>query len=162
MGSSSVNCEIMKNELFMNNSTISPYKYTFLLVILLITTIASISPLNSFAQEEEKERGWNGRITKAELLQKLRNLKEREYVEGYIINSSDIIEIIKQSDIDIKIDNSVIKGNLDFTKLPVVEKKRGVNNKIEILNSEIGFWEKGNRKYSVDTQNIIFNQPISF
>jgi len=47
--------KIMKNELFMKNSTISQYKYTFLLSILLITIIASISPLNSFAQEENKK-----------------------------------------------------------------------------------------------------------
>ncbi len=70
----------MKNELFMNNSTISPYKNTFLLAILLITIIASISPLNSFAQEEvEKKKGWKGKLCnkptcKDELLKKLLNL----------------------------------------------------------------------------------------
>jgi len=172
----------MKNELFMNNSTISPYKYTFLLAILLITIIASISPLNSFAQEEnKKERGWNGKITKAELLQKLRNLKEDEYsleddeyVEGYIINGSDIIEIIKESDIDIKIDNSVIEGGLDFTKLPptlyvpFIKEKRQVNNHIELKNSKIGFLEEEtsrdeeNRKISVYSGNNLFHKLISF
>jgi len=158
----------------MNNSTISPYKYTFLLAILLITIIASISPLNSFAQEEEKERGWKGKLCnkptcKDELRQKLLNLKKGEYVAGYIINGSVIIEIIKESDIDIKIENSVIEGGLDFTKLPVVNEKLPVddqrievNNRISINNSAIGFWEKEFRKISVDSADILFNKGISF
>lgn len=105
MGSSSVNCETMKYELFMNNCAISPYKNTFLLAILLITIIASISPLNSYAGDINliKRILCNKPTCKDELLQKLLNLKEDEYVAGYIINGSDIIEIIKESNIDIKI-----------------------------------------------------------
>ncbi len=152
----------MRNELSMNNNTIILNKYRFLLAILLITIIASISPLTSFAQEETRERGWNGRIIKAELLQILLNLKEDEFVAGYIINGSDIIEIIEESDIDIRIKNSVIEGGLDFTNLPVVDQRIEVNNKISIKNSEIGFWQAGNSKYSLYSGKTLFNKLISF
>lgn len=153
----------MRNEPSMNNNTIIILnKYRLLLAILLITTIASISPLTSFAQEETRERGWNGRIIKAELLQILLNLKEDEFVAGYIINGSDIIEIIEESDIDIRIKNSVIEGGLDFTNLPVVDQRIEVNNKISIKNSEIGFWQAGNSKYSLYSGKTLFNKLISF
>ena len=86
------------------------------------------------------KRGWKGRITKTELRQKLLNLKEGKYVAGYIIKGSDIIKIIEETDLDIKIRNSVIEGGLDFTKLPIVKEKREVNNHIELRDSAIGFW----------------------
>jgi len=160
----------------MTNWLNMSYKNIFLLTILLITISLCIRPLNSFALEEnKKERGWKGKLCKKltckdELLQKLRNLKEPkhwldegEYVEGYIIKGSDIIEIIKESDIDIKIKNSVIEGGLDFRKLPVVKEKREVNNKIIIRNSEIGFRDLGVfGKRSVDSSSILFNKRISF
>jgi len=159
----------MKYELFTNNSANCPNKNTFLLAILLITIIASISPLNSFAQEGYRiERAWNGRITKAELKQELLNLKENEFVVGYVINGSDIIEIIEETDLDIKIKNSVIEGGLDFTTLPATlyvpffKEKRQVNNEISIKNSAIGFGEKKDSKISVYSENILFNKLISF
>ncbi|MCZ6594678.1 MAG: pentapeptide repeat-containing protein [Bacteroidetes bacterium] len=157
----------MKNELLMNNSAISPYKYKFLLAILLITIIASISPLNSFAQEEKEERGWYERLTKSELKQELLNLKEYEFVVGYVIKGSDIIEIIEETDLDIKIKNSFIEGGLDFTKLPIVNEKREVNNKISIINSAIKVFrdqsEDSDEIYTMsvstfDEHSIIFNK----
>ena len=99
-----------------------------LLSALLITALTCILSLNSYAHEEKKERGKNGRITKVELFYKLNKLKGDEYVDGYIIKGSDIIAIIKESDIDIKIRLSIIEGGLDFSKLPEVNGKREVNN----------------------------------
>lgn len=144
-----------------------PYKTKTLLTALLITTLtSSIISLNSYAKDEEKEEGKNGRITKAQLLNKLKNLKKDEYVDGYIINGSDIIAIIKESDVDIKIRLSIIEGGLDFSKLPEVNGKREVNNKVEILNSEVesstGTSDANQGELSLYTEQNYFNKNIIF
>lgn len=56
------------------------------------------------------------------LLSELKGIdgKKFKYVEGYVIEGKDIISIIEETDIKIK--NSIIKGGLDFTKLPILNK----------------------------------------
>lgn len=122
-----------------------PYKGKLLLSALLIATLTCFLTSNSYAQLESKERGWKGPLCKRptcknELLKELKKVQGDRYqtVEGYIIQGDDIIAIIKESNIDIKIYNSIIKGGLDFSKIPEVNGKREVNNKIVILDSEIG------------------------
>ena len=73
--------------------------------------------LSASAQEDKKERGYKGTITKDKLLSEFQN-KKICHAEGYVIEGNDIISIIEETDCDIKINNSVIKGGLDFTKLP--------------------------------------------
>src|SRR3990172_13186064 len=142
------------------------YKTKLFFPAILITILTCIISLNSYAQEEKKERGKNGRITKVELFDKLKKLKGDEYVDGYIINGSDIITIIKESKVDIKIRLSIIEGGLDFSRLPEVNGKREVDNKIEILNSEVesstGTSDVNQCELSVYTEQNYFNKNISF
>src|SRR3990172_5941067 len=142
------------------------YKTKLFFPAILITILTCIISLNSYAQEEKKERGKNGRITKVELFDKLKKLKGDEYVDGYIINGSDIISIIKESKVDIKIRLSIIEGGLDFSRLPEVNGKREVNNKIEILNSEVesstGTSDVNQDELSVYTYQTYFNKIIIF
>lgn len=91
-------------------------KTTFIAMAILFSCIALIFMASAVpAQDEKKERGYNGRITIKELLSKF---ERGEIVEGYVIEGDDIIEIIRKTDHKIQIINSVIKGSLDFTKLP--------------------------------------------
>jgi uncharacterized protein YjbI with pentapeptide repeats len=122
--------------------------------------LAVLLPFSS-CPAEEKPRGHRGPITKDALLLELEKIqgKEKEYVEGYEIEGSDIIGIINGSDYDISISNSVIKGGLDFRELPEAEVDpgrlglserrvkelrekgllplRAVENRIRVINSEI-------------------------
>ncbi|MCP4105052.1 MAG: pentapeptide repeat-containing protein [Desulfobacteraceae bacterium] len=112
----------------------------------------------------EVKRGHSGSITKADMLA----IFEKEgTVDGQVINGDDLIDIIRETDFPIKIENSIIEKGLDFEKggansqglplKPVTEdilpkkwseeqrekflqthpKIRLVENKIEIRNSEI-------------------------
>ena len=90
-----------------NSKTYFTAFFLFLLIIIL--------PSSIFAQEVKKERGHNGRISKEKLLEVF---KEGIGVSGYIIQGDDLIEIIKITNDDITIRNSIIEGGLDFTKLP--------------------------------------------
>jgi len=67
-----------------------------------------------------QEKGHRGIISKAKLLEKLKEIqgKGQAIIEGYIIEGADIISIIQETDLDIKIENAIIKGGLDFTQLP--------------------------------------------
>jgi hypothetical protein len=105
-----------------------PYKTKLLLSALLITTLTCILSHSSYAQDGEKPRGYKGPINKEELMKQLRR---NEYVEGYIINGSDIISIVKETNIDIKIKNSIMEGGLFFGELSEI------NNSIDIIESEI-------------------------
>lgn len=120
-------------------------------------------------------KGWGGPLCdkptcKDELLEELEKVQgdRNMYVEGYIINGSDIIGIIKESNIHIKIKDSVIEGSLDFSRLPEVEDKQEVNkvvdNVVMIINSEITGTTSSGRKaeLSVFASGTQFNKDISF
>jgi len=46
------------------------------------------------------------------------NVEEDGFVEGYVMQGDDIIQIMKDTDIEIRIRHSIIKGGLDFTGKP--------------------------------------------
>ncbi len=75
------------------------------------------------AQGKKTEKGAREPISKEELIARFQDKKE---VDGYVIKGDDIIEIIRDTDLDIRIKNSVIEGGLDFGMLPKtpVEKVR--------------------------------------
>lgn len=153
------------------------HKCRLLLSALFIITLTDILSLNSYAQDEGKERGWKGYLCKktqkkpsckAELLAELKKVRKDEdkYVEGYVMDGSDIIglinEKINEEYISIKINNSVIEGGLDFDKLP--EGKREVPNKIVIINSLIKslFLVESSLVSSVNANKIHFRDEIIF
>lgn len=120
-------------------------------------------------------------IGKEELLEKLKEIhgKDKEFVEGYVIDGRDIIRIIDETDIDIKIKDSTIKGEFNFSELlPSVvgdlkiskdwnveeweewQKKQikgspfyQVNNKIWIISSDV---------HSLLARNTLFNGDVDF
>lgn len=139
----------------------------------------------AFAQENKKERGYNGRITIKELLSKC---KRGEAVEGYIIDGDDIIKIIRRTRYAIKIKDSIIEDGLDFHKLPkipldkiklpknwdkekrddFIKKRRNfdypfihnVKNEIQIIWSEIR--SKKENDPSVQAQGAFFYNKVNF
>lgn len=133
-------------------------------------------------KEEIDRRGHKGFISKPELFSIFRQGK---FAEGFIINGNDIIEIIKNTDYDIRIKDSIIVGGLNFLALPKKPLKdidmpkdfwtdkemklkelpntmerliQIVTNRIEIWNSEI----KANKSNSMITQNTYFKKDINF
>jgi len=143
---------------------------TFLVILLLFTF-----PLK--ADGKEKKRGFNGPINRAELMAEF---KAGKSVEGYVIQGNDIIDIIRQTDVDLTISDSIIEGGLNFTKLPAqsvdakifpaewtdqqktewknriaqknVRKVHVVTNKIRISNSEI--------KLSIKAKSVFFQDEL--
>jgi hypothetical protein len=82
------------------------------------------------------ERGHNGAISKEEMLSifkaELRDW-DKGWVDGYVINGKDVIDIVRDTKLSIRIKNSVIKGGLDFASLPAksigeLEKPSNWNN----------------------------------
>ena len=74
------------------------------------------------ASAEGEKRGQNGHISKDEMLQIFRageSDPEKGWVDGYEVAGKDIVEIINEAKVPIRIKNSIIKGGLDFTSLPV-------------------------------------------
>ena len=139
-------------------------------------------PNSAWAQEKEDVRGAKGEISTEDMIKLLKN---RKWIEGYEIKGDDIINIIKGTDLDIKIKNSVIEGRLDFDKLewmPLedvklnmvppdqeqewkkmksdlnIKKVRQVNNRISIVDSEI----RPLFSISVSAQDVVFKQEIDF
>ena len=137
------------------------------------------------AQEDKKERGYNGCITIKELLSKF---KRGEIVKGYIIDGDDIIKIIRTTRHAIKIEDSIIEDGLDFQKLPkipldkiklprdwdkekrdeFIKKRRtfgypfihNVKNEIQIINSEIK--SKKEDVPAVQAKSTIFYNGVNF
>ena len=167
-----------------------PFKIKFFIITILLTLITVFLASNTLAIEEKKVRGYRGPIAKEVLHSKLKGIhdKKGEWVEGYVIEGKDIISIIETTDIDIRIKNSIIKGRLDFTKLPKVrldklklpdgwsedEKWRmkqrknknkhfyQVTNKIFIINSDIQGARSQNIRFSVKATQTFFSQQFSF
>jgi hypothetical protein len=86
-------------------------------IVLLFVNLCLFTP-NSLAQNE---RGYKGAIDKKRMLSIFEAGKddpEKGWVDGYVVEGNDVIEIIRDSKHSIKIRNSVIKGGLDFTQLP--------------------------------------------
>ncbi|MFT5730693.1 MAG: hypothetical protein ACI8PB_004881 [Desulforhopalus sp.] len=155
----------------------------------IIPLIVAIITLSMASSAISAQKGHQGKISKEELLLKLKKIQGKYYesVDGYIIEGTDIISIIEETDIDIKIRNSIIKGGLDFTKLPGLsldnlelpeawsgEKKTKwrqtkilnsryyqVTNRIAIHSSDIESPDK-KLKISIKARGVIFNRFASF
>jgi len=70
---------------------------------------------STHAQNKKAEKGANGPISKDELIA---HFQVKRVVDGYVIKGNDIIEIIRDTDLDITIKNSIIEGGLNFGTLP--------------------------------------------
>ncbi|MDM8522091.1 pentapeptide repeat-containing protein [Desulfococcaceae bacterium HSG8] len=156
----------------------------FLIRALLIFICFCLNIAPAFA--EEVKRGHNGPVKKTEMRVIFEN---GETVDGRVINGNDLIEIIKETDLFIRIKNSIIEKGLDFERLPPEpvkkealpkepgeeyrkkilkkhKKFRIVNNEIEITNSEIQSRSKDLRgtpyQSSVFAPQTIFYKNLSF
>ena len=169
-----------------------PFKLKLFIITILLTSITLFLASNTLAIEEKKDRGHRGPIGKEALHSKLKEIhdKKDEWVEGYVIEGKDIISIIEKTDIDIRIENSIIKGGLDFTKLPEVQLDRlklpdgwsedekekwrmkqrknknkhfyQVTNKILIINSDIRSARSQNEGFSVNATQTFFSGEVDF
>ncbi len=171
------------------NGVMMPLKIKLFIITILLTSITLFLASNALASEEEKKvRGYRGPIGKEVLHSELKEIhdKEGKFVEGYVIEGKDIISIIEKTDIDIKIKNSIIKGGLDFTKLPKVQLDRlklpdgwsedekekwrmkqtkdksfyQVTNKILIINSDIQSARSQNERFSVKATQTFFTNSF--
>lgn len=151
-------------------------KITNLLIVVFLIFSVLIPTNNLSAQELEKKRGYKGNISKEKILSTFINGK---CVVGHVIKGDDIIEIIKATDHEIRISDSIIEGGLNFTKLPTesweklskgwnTQAKQAfikrefhpenihiVKNRIDITNSEI-------RSDSVDRFSINATATLFF
>ena len=167
-----------------------PFKIKLFIITILLTSITLFLASNTLASEEKKVRGYRGPIGKEVLNSKLKEIhdKEGEWVEGYVIEGKDIISIIEKTDIDIRIKNSIIKGGLDFIKLPKVQLDRlklpdgwskdekekwrmkqtkdkpfcQVTNKILIINSDIQSARSQNERFLVNATRTFFSGEVDF
>ncbi len=143
-----------------------------------------------FAQEEEKEKGFKGPITKEEIFSLF---KKNEVIDGYVIDGDFVIDFLKKDenkDYDIKIRNSIITDGLDFTELDelplgemslpedwnenqkeeFLEERKGasfhvVKNHIEITYSEIANGENQSiykYAFSINAANTFFYNNTNF
>ncbi|GEM_PF-6726415 len=119
-----------------------PFKHC--LIVFLLFPLVSATAV--FSREHPQKR-----IEKKELFLKF---KKGETVKGLLISGADLIEIIKNTDHDIRIEGSTITQGLDFTQIPVVR------NKIDIVHSEISINRE--TRYAVKAEAARFLQPVSF
>ena len=145
-----------------NLKSMKQSKIKNLLIVIFLIFSVLIPTINLSAREVEQKRGYNGTISKEKILSTF--IKD-ECVVGHVIKGDDIIEIIKATDHEIWISDSIIEGGLNFTKLPAeswekvelpkdwntqakeafIKRKRKfhpanarvVKNRITIINSEI-------------------------
>ena len=153
-----------------------------LIVVFLLFSIL-IPTINLSAREVEKKRGYNGTISKEKILSTFIN---DERVVGHVIKGDDIIEIIKATDHEIRIKDSIIEGGLNFTKLPAeswkkVKLPKGwntqakqafikreihpknvhiVKNRIDITNSEIR--ADSIDRFSINASVTLFYKQTSY
>lgn len=161
-------------------------KIKYLLIVVFLIFSVFIPTINLSAREVEKKRGYNGTISKEKILS---TLAKGGIVEGYVIKGDDLIEIMKETNHDIRIKTSIIVGGIHFTKLPaepprreslpldwdekekdylIKEKARykhlqdiiHVGNRIEIEDSEIEPDTK--ESYSIDARSTLFHKKCSF
>ena len=90
-------------------------------VLLAVWLLAALAPaftpcVHAETQSAEKGPPAYTPVTKEELLTLL---QRGQVVEGRVITGADIIAILKETDVKIKISHSVIEGGLDFTALPL-------------------------------------------
>lgn len=167
----------------LNVELMKQLKIRILLVLIFLIFSIFILTFNLSAQEREKERGYKGRISKERMLSKF---SKGEIVEGYIIKGVEIIEIIKETDFEIKINTSIIEDGLDFGELAVPLEKENlpkdwnekekdayiklfhattkniliVKNRISIIDSEIRI--KKGKDYSIMARVTLFHESIDF
>lgn len=121
-------------------------KHLLIVLFLVFPLLAPlIAPNVSFPAEAAQKR-----IDKKDLLSKF---KKGETVQGVVIQGPDLIEIMNITAGDIRIEDAIIEGGLDFSSLPAVK------NKIEIVDSEI---RANPESFAVKANNTRFSNAISF
>jgi len=165
-----------------------------LLRVLLIGIFSLFLTVNGSAQDDVTKKGYKGPIDKEGLRSQLEKVqgKANQFVEGYLIKGDDIVEILRDTNYEIMIKSSIIRGGLDFTTLPDVtsdegklpdswDKKRKeqviqqrekvrkgfysikeVKNKIQIIGSEIQAMRVKDRDVTVQAKKTLFYEDISF
>lgn len=157
-----------------------------LLMLIVHICLILMSAPGFSAQTSKQKIGHNGPIDKEQIISMLAN---GEIVEGYIIIGDDLIDVIREMTINIRIRASIIVGGIHFTKLAAEPLRREslpsdwdekekdylikekakykptqntihVGNLIEIENSEIEPDTK--ESYSIDARNTLFHKKCSF
>jgi len=90
-------------------------KPRLLLLVLFLSMLGLAFTPNLYAKEKKASKETKSPISKAQMLAVF---KAGEYVTNSIISGKDIITIIQDSSVSIKIRNSIINGGLDFTEAP--------------------------------------------
>jgi uncharacterized protein YjbI with pentapeptide repeats len=166
--------------------------------IAFVCTLAScIFSFTTAIAAEQTKRGYKGEISKEELITELEKVQSEDetyvgqkikYVEGYVINGDDIIDIIQKGYLTIQIKNAVIENGLDFHRLKSIdineaisyeddetrkerlqEMKHGhiekifyVIPKIEIIDSDINSRKIGYSNTSIQANYTIFTEELIF
>jgi uncharacterized protein YjbI with pentapeptide repeats len=87
-------------------------------IVLLFLHLCLFLP-NASAQIEKGQKGAIDKKMMLSIFEAGKENPEKGWVDGYEVDGNDIIEIIRDTDLAIRIRNSVIKGGLNFTLLPV-------------------------------------------
>ena len=166
-----------------NLKSMKQSKITNLLIVVFLIFSVLIPTINLSAREVEKKRGYKGTISKEKILS---IFIKNECVVGHVIKGDDIIEIIKATDHEIRISDSIIEGGLNFTKLPAeswekVKLPKGwntqakqafikrefhlknvhiVKNRIDITNSEIR--DNSVDQFSINAVSALFFKQNSY
>lgn len=146
-------------------------KETPLSILVITCLILFLTPL-SFGQEAQIHAGWRKEKinNEGELREELEEINrknkhnsdlEPESLDGYTIDGRDIIEVIEETDLDIRITNSVIENGLIFTTSRIrAQDKHIVNNLIIINDSVIEAAEA--EAQSIYAYNVFFTQDVNF
>ena len=98
-----------------NTGSLRRFMLKALLLSILPICLILVSATGFSAQTSKKKIGYKGPIDKEQIIS---TLTRGEIVEGYVVRGDDLIEIIRETDLDILVKNSIIEGGLDFSKLP--------------------------------------------
>ncbi len=127
-----------------------------LLAVICVCLLAVPFTPSTHAQNKKPEKGWNGPISRDELIA---HFQDKRVVDGYVIKGNDIIEIIRDTDLDITIKNSVIEDGLDFGELPKI-RLEDVTLPATWNDNEKAEWIKVKRAFDIEEIPIVINKII--
>jgi hypothetical protein len=139
-------------------------------IILLLVHLCLFAP-NSLAQSERGHKGAIDKKTMLSIFDAGKDDPDKGWVDGYVIDGTDIIGILKHNALPIKIRNSVIKHGLDFSSVPKIRDIPNIMNELFIQSSKI---EAINKVYdnkptirsininSEESRGAVFNKIVSF
>jgi hypothetical protein len=88
---------------------------TFLTTIVLLFIHLCLFSPNSSAQSEKGQKGAIDKKTMLSIFEAGRDDPEKGWVDGYVVDGNDVIEIIRDTNLTICIRNSIINRGLNFT-----------------------------------------------